>query len=318
VKGIPGVDAAALITRAPAEGWGGDMLMTVLEHPPLPKGVGLDMQRRMVDPGYFAAMKVPLLKGRTFRDDERLDHAKVIMLSELGAKLCFPDNEDPIGKHVTFGDQKQSYEVVGIVGDTLWNIAQPAMGTFYLPIESNSNTVATVMVRSSHNVESLAMPIQKIIGEMDPDLPVSGVMTLRESIARSTVSSQFDSLLVMAFAAIALVLAAAGLYGVLAYLVTQRTAEIGVRIALGARREQVLGLILVDGLRPALLGVVVGLAASGATARLIRTMLYQTKPFDAAVFATVVVTLLIMAALACLLPAWRASRIDPMRALRTE
>ena len=318
VKTVPGVEQAALISRAPVQGWGGDMLMTVVEHPPLPKGVGLDLQRRTVEPGYFAAMKVPLLKGRTFRDDERFDRGHVIMLSELGAKMCFPNGEDPIGKHLTFGDQKHPYEVIGIVGDTLWNIEQPAMGTFYVPLYSGGNMSATVMVRASHNVESLAMPIQKIIGEMDPDLPVSGVMTLRQSIARSALASQFDSLLVLAFAVIALVLAAAGLYGVLAYLVTQRTGEIGVRIALGARREQVLGLILVDGLRPAIIGLIVGLGASVATARLIRTMLYQTQPFDATVFAAVVGTLLVMSALACLFPAWRASRLDPMQALRTE
>ncbi|ABF43395.1 ABC efflux pump, inner membrane subunit [Candidatus Koribacter versatilis Ellin345] len=318
VKTVPGVEAAALISRAPGQGWGGDSLMTVVEHPPLPKGVGLDLQRRGADPGYFAAAKVPMLKGRTFRDDERLDHAQVLILSESAVKLCFPAGDDPIGKHMTFGDQKKAYEVIGVVGDTRWDITTPAMPTFYLPIYSHAYTGTTVMVRASHNVESLAMPIQRIIGEMDPDLPVSGVLTLQQTISRSTMSSQFDSLLVLAFAAIALVLAAAGLYGVLAYLVTQRTGEIGVRIALGARREQVLGMVLVDGLRPALLGLVLGLAGSAATAKLIESMLYQTKPFDIPVFAAVIVTLLAMAALACLYPAWRASRLDPAQALRME
>lgn len=318
VKTVPGVKAAALVSRAPGQGWGGDSLMTVAEHPPLPKGVGLDLQRRGVDAGYFSAMQIPLIKGRFFRDDERLDHANTVILSEAAAKLCFPNGEDPIGKHIYNDDPKHAHEVIGVVGDTRWNIAHPPMATYYMPIFSNGYTVATVMVRSSHNVESLAMPIQKIIGEMDPDLPVSEVRTLRETINRSTLSSQFDSLLVLGFAVIALILAAAGLYGVLAYLVTQRTSEIGVRIALGARRDHVLRMVLADGLRPAIAGLLVGLAGGAAVARLIRSMLYETQPLDGVVFAAVIAALLAMATVACLLPAWRASRLDPMQALRTE
>jgi putative ABC transport system permease protein len=162
------------------------------------------------------------------------------------------------------------------------------------------------------------MPVQKIVGAMDPDLPVSDVMTLRQAIGKSTIDSQFDSMLVLAFAIIALVLAAAGLYGVLAYLVTQRTGEIGIRIALGARRESVLRLMLIDGLQPALIGLLLGLAGSAAVVRLIRSMLYETRPLDPAVFAAVAATLLVVAAVACMVPAWRASRLDPMQALRTE
>ena len=143
-------------------------------------------------------------------------------------------------------------------------------------------------------------------------------MTLREAIGKSTVDSQFDSILVLAFAVIALVLAAAGLYGVLAYLVTQRTSEIGIRIALGAQRKQVLRLVLVDGLRPALIGLVLGLAASAVVVRLIRSMLYETSPLDASVFAMVAAILLSVAVLACMMPAWRASRLNPMQALRME
>jgi len=162
------------------------------------------------------------------------------------------------------------------------------------------------------------MPVEKAVAELDPDLPVSEVMTLRQAIGKSTVDSQFDSLLVLAFAVIALVLAAAGLYGVLAYLVTQRTSEFGIRIALGARRDQLLSAVLLDGLRPALLGLFIGLGGSAFWARLIKSMLYQTEPLDPAVFATVAAALLTVAAIACLVPAWRASQLDPMQALRTE
>jgi ABC-type antimicrobial peptide transport system permease subunit len=141
---------------------------------------------------------------------------------------------------------------------------------------------------------------------------------LREAVGKTTVDSEFDSVLVLAFAIIALLLAAAGLYGVLAYLVTQRTTEIGIRIALGSPRERVLWQMLGDGLRPALLGLVLGLAASAAVVKQIQSILYKTQPLDPAVLATVAGTLLAVAALACIAPAWRASRLDPMRALRTE
>ena len=156
------------------------------------------------------------------------------------------------------------------------------------------------------------------MGRLDPDLPVWGVMTLREAIGKSTVDSAFDSILVLGFAVIALVLAAAGLYGVLAYLVTQRTGEIGIRIALGAKRTQLLHLVLLDGLRPAIVGMLIGLPASAALVRLIRSMLYETQPLDLGVFAAVAGVFLLVAIAACLVPAWRAARLDPMQALRNE
>lgn len=188
----------------------------------------------------------------------------------------------------------------------------------YMPIYGNGYGGTTIVVHSTRDVDALALPIQKTISQLDRDLPVSDVITLNESLAKSTLGSQFDSLLVLGFAVIALVLAAAGLYGVLAYLVTQRTSELGVRIALGAQRPQVLRLVLFDGLRPALLGLVAGLAGSLAVTRLIRSMLYGTEPYDVTIFLSVSAILLVVAALACALPAWRASRLNPMQALRVE
>ena len=317
VRALPGVQTAGIVSAAPGQGYGGDDLVTVVEHPPLPKGTGLDLQIRGADPGYFAAIHLPVVRGRIFTSDERLDRANVVVISQKAAEMCFP-GEDPIGKHIKINVDGTIGEVIGVVGDTRWNITEPIMGQMYWPLFSERWVNVALIVRSPANVSAFAMPIQKIIGGLDPDLPVSGVGTLRESIAKSTIDSQFDSLLVLAFAVIALVLAAAGLYGVLTYLVTQRTSEIGVRIALGARREQLLRTILFDGIRPALLGLLVGLAGSAAAVRLIRSMLYQTEPLDPVVFASVAAVLLAVATLACMIPAWRASRLDPIEALRTE
>jgi predicted permease len=317
VRSLPGVQAAGLVTAAPGQGWGGDHMVSVVEHPPLPKGEGFGLMVRGAEPGYFAAIQIPLVHGRIFTSDERLTRAHVALISQSAAQLCFP-GEDPIGRHLNDSSVGEVYEVVGVVGDTRWSISQPVHPTIYKPIYGNDYSVATIVIRSARNVETLAMPVQKLIGEMDPDLPVSNVMTLRETIGKSTIDSRFDSILVLAFAMIALLLAAVGLYGVLAYLVTQRTGEIGIRIALGAQREQVLRLMLLDGLRPALLGLILGLGAGAAVVRLIRSMLYETEPLDPAVFFSVTATLLLVAGLACLVPALRAAKLDPVQALKTK
>jgi putative ABC transport system permease protein len=317
VRALPGVQAAGLVSTPPGEGWNGDRMMQVVEHPPLPKREVPDVMVRGAEPGYFSAIQIPLLHGRIFTLDERLQRANVAVISRSGAQILFP-GEDPVGKHLRSEEGGDVYEVVGIVGDTRWDIAQPIMPTLYWPIYGNDYNSATIVIRSTHDVESLAFPVQRVVSQLDPDLPVSDVTTLREVIGKSTINSEFSSILVAAFSVIALALAAAGLYGVLAYLITQRTNEIGIRIALGAQRDQLLRLMLVDGLRPALLGLALGLMASAGAARLIRSMLYETRPLDPAVFGWVVVALLSVAMLACIAPAWRASRLDPAQALRSE
>ena len=318
VRAVPGVESAGLVTSVPGQGWGSDYLTSVTEHPPTAKGAGFDWQNRNADPGYFAAAGLPLLKGRTFTSNERLDNAKVALISQKAAEQAFPNGEDPIGKHIHIDFTGETFEVIGIVGDVRWNISLEPRPTMYKPLFGNDHGYATLLVRSTHNVEALSLPIQRIVSEMDRDLPLSNIETLEETIGKSTLSSAFDSFLVLGFAVIALVLAAAGLYGVLSYLVTQRSNELGIRIALGAQRQQLLRLVLFDGLRPALIGLLVGLAGSAGVAQLIRSLLYGTEPFDPDIFLTVSAVLLAVAALACAVPAWRASRVDPMQALRTE
>jgi putative ABC transport system permease protein len=322
IRTLPGVAGVGISTAVPGEGWGGDDDITIVGHPPLAKGQGINLMRRAVDPGYFAAFQIPLIQGRYFRNEERLDHAKFAIISESTAKKYFP-GEDPIGRYLKIdieGPHGQPYKIVGIVGDTRWNIIQPTRPTFYDPLLSGDFNGAGLVVRASSNVdaESLALPIQKIFGQLDPDLPVADVLTMRQNIGLATQQDQFNSILVLAFAIIALVLAAVGLYGVLSYLVTQRTGELGIRIALGAQRAEVMRLTLTDGFAPVAIGLLAGLAGGAAIVRLLRQMLYGMSPFDWNIFLIVVVVLAITAACACILPAWRASQVDPAQALRAE
>jgi putative ABC transport system permease protein len=321
VRALRGVEAAGLSTAVPGQGWSGNNDVSIVEHPPLPKGVSIDLLRRAVDPGYFAAIQIPLLRGRYFRNDERLDRSHVAIIDESTARQFFP-GEDPIGRHIKSieggDDDSLPREIVGIVDNTRWMISQPGRPTFYLPLFTRDADGATLVVRSSSNVESLALPVQKVFSQLDPDLPVSDVLTMRQNIGVATLQDQFNSTLVLCFAIIALVLAAVGLYGVLSYLVTQRTGELGIRIALGAQRAEVMRLTLTDGLAPVAIGLLVGLAGGAATVQLLRTMLYGMSPFDWSVFSTVVIVLAVTAAVACAIPAWRATQLDPAQALRTE
>jgi predicted permease len=324
VRSLPGVDAAGLTNVVPGDGYYGDAGVWFPEHPPLPPHVHQQAIYRTADPGYFSAIGIPLIKGRVFTEDERgMTNDKYIVINQQFVRTYFP-NEDPIGKHVKVqweSDKGDPYEVIGVVGDTLYALDKPAGPTMWFPILSGNpveSVDAMLVVHSRTDVTALAIPIQKIIAQMDPDLPISKILTMQEIVGESTANSSFSATLVLAFAGLSLLLAAVGLYGVLSYLVTQRTTEIGIRIALGARRGQLLRLVLLDGLRPAFVGLAIGLAASVAVSRLVRSLLYATHPLDGIVFVSVIVTLLFAAAAACLLPAWRATRVDPLQALRAE
>jgi putative ABC transport system permease protein len=322
VRALPGVDAAGLVRAVPGEGYFGDGSVTIAEHPPLPQGKSLLAIVRWVDPSYFAAIKIPFLRGRTFGSDQRLDGANEAIVSAEFARQYFP-NEDPIGKHlVDFrrfgGDETGSYEIVGVVGDSRHELAEPPEPMMYFPIDAGIENAAALVVRGARDPESLALPIQKVIQQMDRQLAVSDVLTMNQIINQSSLDANFEATLLALFAGISLLLAAVGLFGVLAYLATQRRTEIGIRLALGAQREHVLHLMLIDGLAPALGGAAAGSLLAIAAAQLIRSSLYATKPLDPAVFAGVIGLLFGVATAACLLPAWRASRVEPATVLRSE
>jgi len=283
VRGLPGVSAAALVNVVPGQGYGGDNLITIPEHPPLAKGQLQIARRRYADPGYFAALQIPIVRGRTFTDQERLDNADKVIVSRLLMHDFFP-NEDPIGKHLVvdlgLAGKPRAYEIVGVVGDTRYEISMPPQPMMYFPLLSGLNPRAVIVIRSQRDVTSLAIPVQQIVQSLDRDLPVAYVLTLNQLIGASTIEAGFTSTLILAFAVLSLVLASVGLYGVLSYLVEQRANEIGIRIALGAQREQVLRLMLFDGVRPALVGLGLGLLGGAMASQLIRSMLYGVRPLD--------------------------------------
>ncbi|WP_158751916.1 ABC transporter permease [Acidobacterium sp. S8] len=316
LRALPGVKAAGLSTALPGQGYGGDSHFTIMEHPG--KQEEQSVMVRAVDPGYFQALQIPVRAGRAFEERERLQNASSIIISESMAKQYFP-NENPLGKHIRAGVLNDAeFEVVGIVGNTLWSLTEPEGPTMYLPILCGQWWWSSIGIRSDKDAMSLALPVQKLLAQLNPGLPVSDVLTMEQSIGKSTLDANFTSMLVLAFAVIALLLAAVGLYGVLSYLATQRTGEIGIRIALGAQRGSVLRLLLFDGLMPAWIGLVIGLIGSAFSVQLIRSMLYGTQPLDWTIFASVAAILSLVAAFACSIPAWRAAHLDPVQALRSE
>lgn len=321
VRSMPGVRAAALGSMAPGAGAGEDDAFTIPEHPPIASGTPQpDALYRTADPGYFSALQIPLLKGRFFASDDRVGRPKTVIISRLLAQQYFP-GENPLGKRLHIvRDVNADYEIVGVVADTLYQVGQPPKPTMYFPVLDGGSGAGglTLLVRTVSNPVPLSLPIQKQIAELDPELPVSGVFTMQQIIGQSLGNARLSAGLVFAFAALSLILASVGLYGVLSYLLTQRTGEIGVRMALGAERSQVLRLMLGDGIRPAFYGLVLGFAASAGAVRLIQSMLYGIRPLDAGIFAAVATMILGVTVLACLVPAWKASRIDPMQALRAE
>ena len=324
VRALPGVKAAGLTSGLPGEGEFElrDDTFKIREYPPLPKGMVLDARTRFVDPGYFNAMQIPLLRGQVFGPEQRLGQAQQVVINEALARKFFP-GEDPLGKHIlssAITDSEKSYEVVGVTANTLEDISPSAHPTIYYPIFAGTERSAALAVRVSAPQDplNLALPVQKAISGIDPTLPVTSVLTMNQLIDQSTGDASFAATLVLAFAVISLILVTVGLFGVLSYIIAQRTTEIGIRIALGAERGQVMQLILRDGLRPAVFGLVLGLVASVGVTRYIQAMLYHTPGLDPLVYLIVSGTLLLAATLACAVPAWRASRLDPMIALRKE
>jgi putative ABC transport system permease protein len=276
-----------------------------------------------VSPSYFATMHVPLLKGRLFAETDDAKASPVLVLSQSTAQKFFP-TEDPIGKRLILPPNRQQpnpapLEVIGIVGDVPrdgLNSVTPYQA--YVSLNQRGTAFASLLIRSPLPVETLSQTIQRAIWEFNPEQTISNVMPVKSLVKSSLTQPQLYLTLFSLFAVLALLLAAIGLYGLIAYSVAQRTREFGIRYALGAQVRDVLRLVMGQGARLTALGLGVGLVGAAAVARLMETLLFRTKAYDPLVFVGVVFLLAAIGLLAALLPALRATKADPVAALRAE
>jgi len=266
-------------------------------------------------------MGIPLLRGRFFSDQDSPSSPKVAIISETLVRRYFP-NQDPLGRQMRFGfppNSNVSREIVGIVGDVrdvaLSRKPGPMM---YVPFAQAPLYGGEVVVRSSLSASSVAAGIRQAVRSIDKNLPVTDIESLNDALGQSISQERFRTFLLGSFSAIALVLAAVGIFGVISYSASQRTHEIGIRIALGAGRRDVLRLILGQGTKLALSGLGIGVVAAVLLMRLMSSLLYSISATDPVTFASVTVILLSVALIACYIPARRAMRVDPMVALRHE
>jgi len=316
IGNLPGVENVALISELPLSGQRNDIPYVVEGRPPVASDQMFDDDFRRVDQHYFSVMRIPLLRGRNFTEQEVSESAKVVIISDLLARRVFPD-EEPIGKRLILVLAKQPYEIIGIVGDirdrSLEINPLPAM---YLP--SNQTGWTNVVVRTNGDPASLAGAVRKEVHAIDPDQPVAAVRTMNEWMDTSVSGPRYRTVLLALFAFVALVLASTGIYGVMSYSVSQRTHEIGVRMALGARRSDVMKLVVRQGMTLVVVGVAIGIVGAIALTRVMSTLLFGVTAKDPFTFVTVGALLTAVAFVACYLPARRATKVDPLVALRYE
>jgi putative ABC transport system permease protein len=314
----PGVEAAALSEGLPGfDSWTTDIFPE--DQAPLNPGELINVDWAIVTADYFQTMRLPILKGRSFTRDETAQGKPVLLIDENLARRFWP-NQEAVGKRIKY-DSPVWHEVIGVVKEVkrYGSEAKPLI-KIYTPMGGRGATRnPSLSVRTtSASPENLVAAITREIHSIDKDLPVTQVTTLDEMLAREVSPHRFNTGLLSVFAALALLLAATGVYGVIAYTVAQRTHEVGIRMALGARKGDVLKLFIREGMKLVLSGVVIGLVGAFALTRLIANLLFGVSPTDATTFAAVAAGLVLVALLACYVPARRATKVDPLVALRYE
>jgi putative ABC transport system permease protein len=345
VESLPGVASAGLTSALPLTNSGWSKLFSV-EGRPAPKS--LDevpvMQFRKISGDYFKTLAIPLVKGRYLNRGDMRDALPAAVINEALARLYFP-NEDPVGKRVWLGPPEElipsdmvpasmdlkgfrftRWTIVGVVKDVLYDgLNQQGKPEIYMPNEQEDNNKIPdasrgmyLAVHTTADPLSLAPAVRRQVFELDKEQPVTEVATMERLVAASLSQSRLSALLLAIFGAVALVLAAVGVYGVMSYAVTERVREIGVRMALGATRRDVLRMVVSRGMILAGAGVLIGLAGALIATRLMKTLLFNVSATDPLTFAVVASLLTAVALLACYIPARRAMKVDPMIALRCE
>jgi len=315
IRQVPGVAAAAFTSQLPLSS-DHDEYGVHFEG----NADGYSTFRYAVSPGYIEAMRIPVRRGRAFTDDDRAGTLPVALINESFARRRFP-GVDPIGRRLHVGPTDgPPFTIVGIVGDVKQlSLAVSEPDAVYVPASQwrFADNVMSIVVRARGNAAALAPAVRNAIWSVDKDQPIVRLATMDDLVAASAAERRFALILFEAFALAAIVLAAAGIYGVLAGHVAERTREIGVRTALGATRGNILGLVLRQGLLLSGMGVVIGLAGAAAASQTIAAMLFAVSPLDPVTYLAVVALLAVVASIACGIPAWRAARVDPAMTLRS-
>ena len=320
IGALPGVASAGAVSYLPFTGIAAATRFTIEGRPEAASGEDISTEVRVTSGDYFRAMNIPLLRGRLYNEQEMTESRHVIVINEAMARTHFP-NEDPLGRRitVTMSENPVPSEIIGIVGDSKHEgLDKEARPTVFWPHPELSYRAMTIVARTAGDPLALAQAAQREIQAIDPNQPVSTIRTMEQWLAESVARARFNTLLLGLFAALAFVLAAVGIFGVMSYTVTQRTHEIGLRMALGAQSRDVLLLIVGQGLTLTLVGVGLGLAGAYALTRLLASLLFGVTATDPVTYGVVAALLLAVALLACYIPARRATKVDPMEALRYE
>ena len=328
VRTLPGVESAGVIDDIPLDTGGSHQPIAIEGQPVVAMAEQPEVDVRLISPGYMRAMRTPILRGRDFNSQDVAGRTATVLISQSMAQRFWP-GEDPIGKRLTLTFSPEYVrEVIGVVGDVkLDGLDQERPSTtLYVPLDQVSKSEKfgwnsfpmTLVVRAKTAPAGMASAVTNAVQEVDHNIPVRDVFTMEDLVKKSLSQPRFNMLLLGIFAGLAVLLAATGIYSVLSYSVRQRVPEIGVRLALGARLADVLRLVVMEGMKPALLGVAIGIVAALAMGRVVASFIYQVKPSDPLTFVAVAALLGFIALLACVIPAYRASRVDPVIALRNE
>jgi len=322
IKTLPGIDAVTLTSYLPVSGvpglWNNSFHLEGQE-PASPRDESI-ASLRWVAPDYFRTLGIPLRHGRSFADTDTMSQPRVVVVDQAMVDKFLP-HQDPLGKRIEIDyGEKAPTEIVGVVGNVRQTaLEKPPEPHIYLPYTQSPVPGMTLIVQTSvDNPKVLADPIRRAVWELDKNQPVQDIRTMEEHLARSIAQSRFNMTLVSLFAVVALILAVAGIYGVLSYSVTQRTREIGIRVALGADRPNLLAMIIYQGMGLTAIGIGLGVLASLGATRFISSLLYQVSATDPQVFLLVPLVLVTASLLACIVPACRAMRVEPLVALRSE
>jgi putative ABC transport system permease protein len=322
IRAIPGVQSAGAGQGLPLTGYGFSLSFTIAGRPPLKPSEEPDAELRITTPEYLSTLGVRITRGRGFSKLDDAGAPRVLLITEEAARKFFP-NEDPIGHHISFGWRRDSVrlegDIVGVTSDVKQSsLAVATRPQMWVPFAQWPAGVVTIVMHSNRDLQSVAADARRAIRELDPDLAIAHVQTLDEVVAESVAQPRFYMTLLSAFAVVAIVLASIGIYGVIAYLVGQRSREIGIRIALGASPARVVRMVVNEGVAMVAVGIGIGVVGAIALTQLMRALLFNTKSTDPMTYILVTLVLAAVALVASSVPALRAANVDPSLAMRAE